>query len=107
MVVGAGHVCGRLQWGRPALLGLVAVFPEPGSDAGQATLNSSAGFIVLAEDGVRPGSAPRHEDFVSAGHGADAGRTDKPLSGVSEEKPAGVGGHLLAGASLCHGLNAD
>lgn len=32
----------------------VAVFPETGSNAGQATLNSSAGFIVSEVDRVRP-----------------------------------------------------
>lgn len=36
-----------------AQLERVAMFPETGSDAGQATLNSSAGFIVSEVDRVR------------------------------------------------------
>lgn len=39
---------GSLSWSP------VAVFPETGSNAGQATLNSSAGFIVSEVDRVRP-----------------------------------------------------
>ncbi|KAI9520144.1 hypothetical protein NQZ68_020038 [Dissostichus eleginoides] len=58
--------------GGKAQLELVAVFPETGSDAGQATLNSSAGFMVSKVD--------RHEDFVSVGQAADTGSTDKSLS---------------------------
>lgn len=63
-----------------AQLELVAVFQETGSDAGQDTLNSSAGFIVLEVDRVGAHSSPKHEDFVSVGHGADTGRADKSLS---------------------------
>lgn len=55
-------------------------FSAMGADAGQATLNSSSGFIVLAVDRVRACSSPRHEDFVSIGHEADIVHTDKLLS---------------------------
>ncbi|KAK5891772.1 hypothetical protein CesoFtcFv8_012215 [Champsocephalus esox] len=51
-----GTHCFIPLWGRKAQLELVAVFPETGSDAGQATLNSSAGFMVSKVDGV--GSRP-------------------------------------------------
>lgn len=79
--------------GGKAQLELVAVFPETGSDAGQATLNSSAGFIVSEVDRVRsrplPSPPHQHEDFVSVGHGADAGSTDKSLSRSLTRTPPG------------------
>ena len=87
---GAGG--GNGGWrGRSLSWSPVAVFPETGSNAGQATLNSSAGFIVSEVDRVRPCSSsssssstpplpPQHEDSVSIGHGADTGSTDKSLS---------------------------
>lgn len=46
------HRSGALR-GEKVQLALVAVFPETGLDAGQATLNSSAGFIVVKVDRVR------------------------------------------------------
>lgn len=110
------HTCGaqktwvhQLLWGRgsEAQMELVAVFPEMGSDAGQATLNSSAGFIVSGVDRVRPHSSPQHKYIVSIRHGADTMSTDKPLSRSSRDNPAGIRGHMLKGASLWHDLNTD
>lgn len=93
--------------GVKAQMEFVAVFSEMGSDAGQATLNSSVGFIVSEVDGVRPRSSPQHENFVSVRHGADTVSTDKSLSHFSKEIPAGIRGHMLRGASLWPDLNTD
>lgn len=66
------------------------MFLETGSNAVQATLNSSAGFIVSEGDRVRSCSSPsptQHESFVSIGHGADAGSADKSLSCLDQFGP--------------------
>lgn len=87
----------RGHGGGNAQMELVAMFPETGSGAGQATLNSSVGFIVSEEDRVRPRSSPQHENFVSVRHGADTMSTDKSLSHFSKENPAGIRGHMFGG----------
>lgn len=70
-------------------------FPERGSDAGQATLSSSAAFIVAVVDRVRSNLLNTRAFLVS-----DAGSTDKSSS-CSEAR-----GHMLS-RPMQHDLNSD